>query len=108
MSDFIESALSAEEWAELRRVAEPGTARVEGEAVEAEGRFAAEDRRALAALALHAQPFGFRWSDVDMIRATVLADDMHSHDDWWALQRLADRIATLLPPRRHRPHSGLE
>lgn len=108
MSDSIESALSPEEWADLRRVDEAGTARVDGDAIEAEGRFAADDRRALAALALHAQPFGFRWSDVDMIRSTVLADDMHSHDDHWALQRLADRIAALLPPRRHRPHSGLE
>jgi hypothetical protein len=108
MNDSMEPALSAKEWAELRRVDERGTVRVDGDAVEAEGRFAGDERRALAALALHGEAFGFNWKDVDMIRSAVLADDMHSHEDWWALQRLADRIAALLPPRRHRPHSGLE
>lgn len=99
MSETVKPALTPEEWAELRLRDERGTARIDGGRVEAEGRFDAEPRHALAALALHGQPFGFSWKDVDMLKSTVLADDFHSHDDWWALQRLGERIAALLPPR---------
>jgi hypothetical protein len=68
-------------------------------ALRAEGAFRGDERRALSALALHGQAHGFTWHDVDFIRAAVLADDMHSPDDWFVLQRLGERIAALLPPR---------
>lgn len=65
------------------------------------------DRHAIAALALHEQPFGFTWEDVDSCRAQ--AEEFESYHDsdldlgsyenmlYW--QDLADRIAALLPPR---------
>lgn len=108
MPEPTDAALTPEQWAALRLQDEGGAVHIDGDAVEAEGRFAGDERRALAALALHQQPFGFSWKDVDLIRSTVLADDIHSHDEWWALQRLGDRIAALLPPRQGRPHSGEE
>jgi hypothetical protein len=56
---------------------------------------------ASAALALHGQPFGFTWDDVDAIRhAAKMArtwDEVVGDPD--VLDGLADRIAALLPPR---------
>jgi hypothetical protein len=49
-------------------------------------------RHALAALALHGQPFGFTWQDVDLLRDAVDYLDPR-------IRTLADRIAALLPPR---------
>jgi hypothetical protein len=96
----MKAALGPAEWADgLHRAAE-GEARVDTDGVlRAEGAFRRDERRALAALALHGEAHGFTWHDVDFIRATVLAADMHSPDDWFVLQRLAERIAALLPPR---------
>lgn len=59
-----------------------------------------DDRHALAALALHDQPFGFTWEDVDALRCGA---DM-IEDEWGGepapdLLNLADRIAALVPPR---------
>lgn len=99
MSDQPRPALPPGRWAEPSVEGPGAAARIDGGAVEAQGRFAGDERHALAALALHGQPFGFTWKDVDMLRSTVLADDLHSHDDWWELQRLGSRIAALLPPR---------
>lgn len=60
-------------------------------------------RHALAALALHGQPFGFTWGDVDWIRAAAgqLLDefDRLRADHATGLNAIADRIAALLPPR---------
>ena len=69
-----------------------------------------KDLHALAALALHGQPFGFTWEDVDALRydaeqARRLAvlhagrwyGDMHELEV--RLSSIADRIAALLPPR---------
>lgn len=96
----VEAALSAEEWADQRARADGGEARIDDDgALRAEGAFGIGERRAVAALSLHGAPFGFTWQDVDFIRATVLADDLHSLDDWFILQRIGDRIAALLPPR---------
>lgn len=96
----VPPALPAEGWAEQRCGAAAGQARVDQDgALRAEGEFRGDERRGLAALALHGQAHGFTWHDVDFIRATVLADDMHSPDDWFVLQRLGERIAALLPPR---------
>jgi hypothetical protein len=69
-------------------------------------------RHALAALALHGQPFGFTWDDVDRLRRRA-ADAEAAHDNpespmrgEWAVYEemlafagLADRIAALLPPQ---------
>lgn len=100
MSEQIPPALSAGQWAALRLEGGGASARVrEDGSLAAEGSFHGGQRRALAALALHEQPFGFTWNDVAMIRSTVLADDLHSPDDWFVLQRLGERIAALLPPR---------
>lgn len=96
----VEVALAPEDWADLRVHATEGEARIdEGGVLRAEGAFRGDERRALAALALQGEPLGFTWHDVDFIRATVLADDLHSPDDWFVLQRLGERIAALLPPR---------
>jgi hypothetical protein len=96
----VPPALPADRWAEQRCGAAKGEARIEADgALRAEGAFRGDERRALAALALDGQAHGFTWHDVDFIRATVLADDMHSPDDWFVLQRLGQRIAALLPPR---------
>lgn len=54
----------------------------------------------IAALALHGQPFGFTWEDVDLLRDYAVMDD---HADirfgYGDILGLADRIAALLPPR---------
>lgn len=51
---------------------------------------------ALAALALHGQPFGFTWDDVDLLRTRVME---RAREDTALLASLADRIAALLAPR---------
>ena len=70
--------------------------------------FADRKRHALAALALHGQPFGFTWEDVDALRymaeREIYADKYgeqganaeYGHE----LNRIAGRIAALLPPRQ--------
>ena len=56
-------------------------------------------RHALAALALHGQPFGFTWDDVEKLQEMPDGTGYASIDDpeWFA--SLIDRIAALLPPR---------
>lgn len=49
------------------------------------------ERHAFAARALHGQPFGFTWEDVDTLR--------ESPPDESLLDAIADRVAALLPPR---------
>lgn len=100
LGEPVDAALSAEEWADKRARAAGGEARIDEDgALRAKGTFGVGERRALAALSLHGAPFGFTWDDVDFIRAAVLANDLHSPDDWFVLQRIAGRIAALLPPR---------
>jgi hypothetical protein len=103
----VPAALAADAWAEQHHRGAEGEARADaGGVLRAEGTFRRDERRALAALALHGEPHGFSWSDVDFIRAAVLADDLHSPDDWFILQRIADRIAALLPPRPAKDGEG--
>lgn len=106
----VDAALSPSEWADQRYRAAGGEARIDGGGVlRAEGAFGVEERRAIAALlSLQDDPLGFTWHDVDFIRSLVLADDHHSPDDWFILQRLGERIAALLPPREkeHGAESG--
>lgn len=105
--DPVEGALSPEDWAEMRCRAADGEARVEPDGtLRVEGAFRAGERRGLAALALHGETLGFTWEDVDFIRSASLADDLHSPDDWFILQRLGRRIAALLPPREPEPLDG--
>lgn len=58
---------------------------------------AAKDRHALAALALHGQPFGFSHEDVETLER-ALGYDPTTGDLSVALESLRDRIAALLPP----------
>lgn len=51
----------------------------------------ADSLHALAALALHGQPFGFTWEDVDWLES-LEGCGLH-------VVSLRDRIAALLPPR---------
>jgi hypothetical protein len=96
----VGAALNPAEWADGRYRGPDGEAWVDaGGVLRTQGAFGEEERRSLAALALEGEPLGFTWHDVDFIRATVLADDMHSPEDWFVLQRLGARIAALLPPR---------
>ena len=60
------------------------------------GYYTPPSRHGLAALALHEQPFGFTWGNVDLLR-TVAEDSPAAHAE--RLRELADRIAALLPPR---------
>lgn len=58
------------------------------------------DRHALAALALHGQPFGFTWDMVDHLRGLakmVERQGLEASPIW--TRAIADRIAALLPPR---------
>ena len=67
--------------------------------------------KALAALALRDQPFGFTWDDVDALRyyADQNIEDAGPFGEGWTsdetakaqstCRSLADRIAALLPPR---------
>lgn len=63
------------------------------------------DLHAVAALALHGQPFGFHPNDVDELRrwadiARDASDDSEQAGvDAVRLDSIADRIAALLPPR---------
>lgn len=55
------------------------------------------DARLLAGKALHGQPFGFTWDDVDALRATAAVFGGGGAGP--TLSSLADRITALLPPR---------
>jgi hypothetical protein len=65
-----------------------------------------EEEKAIAALAMDGQPFGFTWEDVDRCvdmaceDEAVAAHQPHApaafRSEW---RDLADRIAALLPPR---------
>lgn len=60
------------------------------------------DRHALAALALHGQPFGFTWEDVDELRENWSLGVQGVKLSREFADSLADRIAALLPPREER------
>jgi hypothetical protein len=105
----IKPALSHDEWGALRVFRErrdvgswpvSGEIAVVGDAIRVgPPEFApsvlvtSDDRHALAALALHGQPFGFTWDDVEAIHDWMQETSCH------ASSTLADRIAALLPPR---------
>jgi hypothetical protein len=99
--DDIKPALTPEEWAEnLNYWQEPGNPR------RMHSEFGDEPdpewEHALAALALHGQPFGFTHDMADALRRAIgrRVEWMQPiDDDTLLLQAIADRIAALLPPR---------
>jgi hypothetical protein len=107
MPDEIKPALSAEEWDRLRANRRELTAWATEDSVsvlcvsdsgDPPGAFNPDDRHALAALALHGQPFGFTWGDVeDLIGAVDVIRGM-GWPGWVNLDNLRARIAALLPP----------
>jgi hypothetical protein len=115
MAERIPSALSPEQWRSWADPPDPddpdrgqtyGRDAIQYAITDAE----APDRHALAALALHGQPFGFTWEDVEAVNDAAheyrligiapidprsaaynaVADVLYS---------LTNRIAALLPPR---------
>ena len=104
----VKPAMTAEEWAHAKQV------------TWAERWVDPDDPHQIAALALHDQPFGFTWEDVDALRGVGrgLAEFMRNYGTGHGiispaaeramreamasalfLPDLADRIAALLPPR---------
>jgi hypothetical protein len=127
MNDFTRTALSADEWQELRVSRahleiwddpHPGSGMLgvedqSSDAPKGYARVPSAARHALAALALHDQPFGFTWEDVDRLREAVNDIDFSHITDpdqrrlmeldtrvmrAWMLD-LANRIGDLLAPR---------
>ena len=116
MSDKIEPALSPEEWAERYvYVANEGAAQADAESVVTDPAtgahescfFSGRARHALAALALHGQPFGFDRLHVASLRQLaeharkIAAPVGPQHALWdsiFAAEEAADRIEALLPP----------
>lgn len=96
----IEPALTAEEWAELGPT--PGISCNWGEHIaafpddppsdRAHGLDIDDDRHAIAAVALYAQPFGFTRKELEHL--TYIA----SHTDWKGLLPIIQKIEALLPP----------
>lgn len=88
------TALTAEDWAVV--LSEDLSADDEWE-----NRFAETcGRHETAARALHGQPFGFTWEDVDLLLAeTSILAPVRDEEEGQALYDLANRIAALLPPR---------
>lgn len=104
MGDEIRPALTPEGWATMERVGfvAAGGAKLEGGVLSLYetdgGELDPSERHELAALALHDQPFGFSWEDVDRLRGACL-DERGTETTEAQLHDLADRIAALLPPR---------
>lgn len=97
----IKSALTAEEWAAGHREDPANTLHAEGDAGEGlvvDGLFEGRARHALAALALHGQPYGFTWADVDALHDAA-PEVFNAHGEMRPLLNLAERLAALLPPR---------
>jgi hypothetical protein len=107
MSDKVQPALTPEEWAGPVVPGEPTVSR-DGECLHMHlypqmdllvvGEWGVDARHALAALALHGQPFGFTWADVLLLQGMASFLAVHGMDDS-GMRDVAGRIAALLPPR---------
>ena len=119
MSPHVTPALTAEEWAnkETRQslaFGEEGAVRLDvWDVYDSKGnhqpietlivygesafRYPIADRHGTAALALHAQPFGFTREDVENLRKLEHGDRLHRDIRAWAAS-LVNRISALLPP----------
>jgi hypothetical protein len=98
----IVPALTAEQWAALELRAVTGDAAVDeddGYLHTQDVLWVGKERQGIAALALHGQPFGFTWEDVDRLRYIAERVPMERVGDDEGLSNIADRIAALLPPR---------
>lgn len=111
MSEPLKPALKPEDWASRGVMfGSRGAAVLRGstltvgwdsEGVSMEGR----ERHALAALALHGQPFGFTWEMVDALREALVRSEGNDHADQWMGERgrlaftALENLAALLPPR---------
>lgn len=109
--DEIQPALTAKEWAARRFQFETwGEAHAHSDGaltvrdtVNQPAILRGEERQKLAALALHGQPFGFAWEDIDLLRSQAETERLegvapHNEIRAEALDALAARIAALLPP----------
>ena len=66
-----------------------------------DGRYRDDDLRAVAALCLYGQPFGFTQEDVDAITRCLESDvwiTVYQYEDAEPLESIRARIAALLPP----------
>ena len=97
----MKAALTAEEWKHALGVLSAG-APPSIAAVVCIERVGIDDAHSLAALCLHAQPFGFTWEDVKMLREC--ADNARNNTNFDGIEEadhtdaVADRISVLLPP----------
>ena len=111
MTEPIQPALTPEEWAETTSDPDHAVWPPDSLWYDLSGRSPtsslAAAKHAVAADALHGQPFGFTWEDVRMLReaADTEVDDGFPPGAYAAplpesaaLHNLADRIAALLPP----------
>ena len=100
MADEIRPALSREEWRRVRDVMatpHPESGRAAFYVAEQAG--VADRSEAVGAIALRAL---FTWEDVDRLRENAFnVPDGWSGNPW--MEELADRIASLLPPREGKP-----
>lgn len=116
MSESVQAALTAGEWARFlsadkdRQVIQSdlnhelyaghSCSRVALE----EGEDSVPRNHAIAAIALHGQPFGFTREDVEMLRRSADAAAKDFYQTWGAeMYDLATRIAALLPPEPMEP-----
>jgi hypothetical protein len=105
-------AMTPEEWEreEVSRTESGGVSQIEFHAYLDPGLTVSNDnpemvnvpfkvQHAVAAMALHRQPFGFTRYDVQMLREIATHRDVQDQSDWLeALTSIADRIQALLPP----------
>ena len=97
MSEKIEPALTAEEWAHVAPLPAVGVELVWPDAVGRAERVVGA--HAAAALALYGQPFGFTREDVALLRGERFGGFNEDRVELWeAMDNLAARIAALLPP----------
>lgn len=106
MTDPIKPALTRDEWKEMgteAAVVWDGVLHISCEQA-----VPVENPHGLAALALHEQPFGFTWADVEALDLAISdqrdafehdEDNSLAHHHLRQLESLRDRIAALLPPR---------
>jgi hypothetical protein len=91
----IKPALSPEEW---RDVMSGHWLNLPDSTWDDVARATDECQHGAAAIALHGQPFGFTWDDVDRLRSLDYMN-LDQHEDGPTLASIAGRIEALLPPR---------
>ncbi|HEX8360541.1 MAG TPA: hypothetical protein VF613_10550, partial [Longimicrobium sp.] len=88
-----------EEWREWEEQFLPALSQIPAAEREMEGKpRALNAAQALAALAIHGQPGGFTWADVDLLRRTARAATDGTGTDAEHFRSIINRIAALMPP----------